>query len=70
MAEKVLMGGKDAKLSRLAALVLVIGLLASCGTLHRGCGQDVPAVRACGDSDTRHCTVITVSQGGQVFFGG
>jgi hypothetical protein len=33
-------------------------------------GQDIPASPSCGDADLRHCTVLTVSQGNRVFFGG
>lgn len=76
MPAKAPRDGKAVKLSRsatlalIAGIVLIVGLLAGCGTAWHRCDQGAGAVQACGHSDTRHCTVITVSQGDQVFFGG
>jgi hypothetical protein len=50
-------------------LALLALLLAACGPVQPGNGSLAPA-SPCSDSDVRYCTVITVSQGNRVFFGG
>ena len=49
-------------------LALLALLLAACGPVRAGCA--LPASSSHIVSDWRHCTVLTVSQGNQVFFGG
>jgi hypothetical protein len=51
-------------------LALLALLLAACGPVQPGCASPASVSRPCNDSDVRHCTVVTVSQGNQVFFGG
>ena len=58
------------KLKVFALLALLIMLLAACGPVQPRYASQAPASRPCNDSDVRHCTVLTVSQGDRVFFGG
>jgi len=51
-------------------LALLALLLAACGPVLPGCARQAPVSHTCIDSGLRHCTVLTVSQGNQVFFGG
>jgi hypothetical protein len=51
-------------------LALVTILLAACGPVQPGYGSLAAASHSCNDSGVRHCTVLTVSQGNRVFFGG
>jgi hypothetical protein len=58
------------KLKVFTLLALLLMLLAACGPVQPGCASQAPASHSCNDSAVRHCTVLTVSQGNQVFFGG
>ena len=51
-------------------LAVVATLLSGCMPTLPECGQDVAALRSCGNRSTRHCTIFTVSRGGRVFFAG
>jgi hypothetical protein len=70
--EKIPRRRKNMSLRRLgrnmSPLALLALLLAACGPVRAGCA--LPASSSHIDSDLRHCTVLTVSQGNQVFFGG
>jgi hypothetical protein len=57
--------GRNSQLLALLAL-----LLAACGPVQPGCASPAPVSHSCNDADLRHCTVLTVSRGSQVFFGG
>ena len=57
--------------------LLLVACSAVTATLLSGCmpalperGQDVAALRSCGNRSTRHCTIFTVSRGDRVFFAG
>jgi hypothetical protein len=56
------------KLLRLFGLPVV--LLAVLGAVQMGHGSPACGSQPCGDQEVRHCTVVTVSQGERVFFGG
>jgi choloylglycine hydrolase len=58
------------KLKVFNLLALLAMLLAACGPVQPGCASQAPASRPCNDSDVRHCTILTVSQGNRAFFGG
>ena len=51
-------------------LAVLAMLLVACGPVQTGHGATPPVAPACSDSEPRHCTVLTVSQGSRVFFGG
>jgi hypothetical protein len=57
-------------LKAFSLLTLLITLLAACRSVQPGCSSLASASRPGNDSEVRHCTVLTVSQGNQVFFGG
>jgi hypothetical protein len=61
---------RGSSLALVACLMLAALLLSGCGPARPEGGQDIPASPPCGDSGLRHCTVLTVSQGDRVFFGG
>ena len=51
-------------------LPLLAGLLALWGLVPPEGASQAPASNPSGDSDVRHCTILTVSRGNRVFFGG
>lgn len=55
--------------ARVACVAFVAMLPAACGPMQPGRASPAPASPPCDDSDGRHCTVLTVSQGDRVFFG-
>jgi hypothetical protein len=61
---------QSSSLTLIACLMLAALLMSGCGLAQLENRQDIPASPSCGDSGLRHCTVVTVSQGDRVFFGG
>jgi hypothetical protein len=61
---------RSSSLALVACLMFATLLLGGCGPAWPEGGQGIPASPPCGDADLRHCTVLTVSQGNRVFFGG
>jgi hypothetical protein len=61
---------QSSSLTLIACLMLAALLLSGCGLAQLEDRQDIPTSPSCGDLGLRHCTVLTISQGDRVFFGG